>query len=259
MSTNNSDTVHLDFAENCTTAVVTYYLNSSNQSVPDGRGTGVYVLWRDRFFVVTNTHVLERFCYYRHNNVESRIQIKGKEGERGIEEHNGYLLMPVKTLVINGVSSKYDHKDVGVIEIKPQFIQDIHKNFINQKDFLLTSLTPMQEIFYKGFPSNSVDFIGDRQQSLFGRWTEFRKVKSVHDSLIITDDNSLRYYNDSIFNENGSVMTGVSGSGVFTLDHKLAGLVWGGVDGSAKSALWIVPTSKIIEVLDLYIMNQYGV
>lgn len=256
MCIDSDDKKNLDFAQRHTTPVVTYTLGSDGQTRPIGRGTGVCIKWHGRHYVLTNTHVMENFYCCKNGGHEVSIQIKGAEAAQGVEEHNGYLLMPQKVTEIGGVVSEYDHKDIGVIELKPEFLEKIEKDFIPESRIRRSVVPVGQEIFLKGFPSKSAEFLRFGTKALFGWWAEFREVAASHDRLVITGDTAVRTYRDSTFQEDGQDLHGISGCGVFS-EGELCGLVWGGVDGTTDSALWIVPSTVVIEVLEAYESRQY--
>ena len=251
------DQKHLDFVHAHTTTVVTYTTDKTKKSKPIGRGTGVLVQWGGRHYVLTNTHVMEKYFCCKYSGHETLIQIKGLEGTKGVEEHNGYLLMPKKLSNVGGVTSEYGHRDVGIIEVKTKFLKEIGKTFLPESEIRACPLKTSEEVFFKAFPGKSVEFHAHSQKSLFGWWVDFRSVAQVYDNLVITKDAPLRSYKDSSFSEDGQDLHGISGCGVFTTDHKLAGLVWGGVDDTIGSAIWIVPSKVLIEVLKEYELKQY--
>ena len=145
-----------------------------------------------------------------------------------------------------------------MIEIKPEFLSQIGKKFVAEKDICAGSLTVGQEVFFKGFPLKSAEFHAPIEAAYFGWWAEIRNIARVHDRLAVTTPVALRKYRDTNFDEDDQDLKGISGSGVFDTAHKLIGMVWGGLDGTANSPVWIVPSAVIIEVLEAYERRQYG-
>jgi hypothetical protein len=157
----DSDKRHIEFADQHTTPVVTYVMKNG-RSTPAGRGTGVFLEWHRRYYVLTNTHVLEAFSCLKEKGREPVVQVKGREGEKGIEEHNGYLLMPRKDVTLGGVASKYDHRDVGLVELKPQLIKHLDKKFLSVDSVCSVPLSPGDVVFFKGFPAKSAEFLAPK-------------------------------------------------------------------------------------------------
>ena len=126
-------------------------------------------------------------------------------------ERLAYVLENRKRKTMYGFTSEYNHKDVGIIVLKPESVQRILKKFLALDEKTLAVVQASEEVFYKGFPTKSAEFHVKRAK--FGDWIEFRQIQSVRKRLIKTKGERLHgFYRDDEFAEDGTNLKGISGS-----------------------------------------------
>ena len=237
-----------------TTPVTTYRLTDSGPS-PVSRGTGFFLSHDGRYFVVTNTHVLEAYAALKSagKEKEAGVQVWSGEGETGSEVHEGYLLAANKThRTVLGIKSVYDHKDVGLIELSSAAVKKVKKSkkFISLQDAGTAAEGDL--VYYKGYPKKSAEFHGAVQKVTFGEWYDMRRVKLVHEALIVTAADSVAVYKSKDFDEDGSNLTGISGSALLNESGKLVGVVWGGENKKVTGPIYAVPVQTLRALVEQY-------
>jgi hypothetical protein len=247
-------------ASQITTPVVTYWAPDTNSRVSyiAGRGTGVLVTYRGRHFVVTNTHVLERYACLRRHAIPVAVQVMAGSGMKGPEEHAGYLLTPrPKEQFELSVRSEYGHQDVGIIELTKNGFKALKgaKRFLTIKEIDSSSVAAGEKVMYKGYPSKSAEFHGS-QRGLFAFWAEFRTVTAATANLIVSDGPPIATVRGDDFNEDGSDLQGISGAALLDMKGHLRGIVWGGY-GGIQGPIWSVPSGTLVRILDGYITRQH--
>jgi len=245
----------LAFATTITTAVVTY-LAAGDSGVPTSRGSGFFVQNGGRFYVITNTHVLERYAAGRSRKEDVRVQVWAGEGEKGSELHGGYLLCPNnKTTTEFGVRSKYSHRDVGIIELTSGAVR------LAKRDRRFVPLSDLKDelpsvgavVYYKGYPAKTAEFHGFVQKSCFGQWLEIRRVKAASQRLIVAEPSIAAYRSDGFPDEDGKDLQGISGSALIDAgDSRIVGVVWGGKTASLDAPVYAVPSSTIRHLVGEY-------
>lgn len=247
------------FCMACSTTVITYIASSPDRGY---RGTGFYVRCGERLYVVTNTHVLEKYCCLKKKGLTAAVQVATGYGCPGIEEHAGYLLMPHKTSVIDEVESEHDHLDIGLIEVKPKYCKEVSKSKSPLSVVEPAAGLPAvdETVFFRGYPKPFLcpdPYAGP--PGLRGTGFTYRSsVISVHERLLKlrwSDNNMLLFPEDA---EKGLPTSpdlhGTSGSAVFDGDCRLLGVLWGGDEQS----IYVVPAAHIATCILEYVKQQYG-
>lgn len=241
------------FAFERSTLLVTYEPNATGDGVPVALGTGFFMESGGRVFVVTNTHVLEKLNAARAAGRTACTQVVGARGEKGVEEHNGYLLMPQKLAIVDGVSSEHDHLDIGLIEIKPEFVPVLAKakKFLTAADANVSALEVGQDVFYRGYPLENVEFHRPIQSVAADGFGHITKVLSVHDRLVQLDRRERKETSDSGDSLQWRDLHGISGSPVLDSNRKLRGVVWGGDEGTER--IFVCPATTVFACIEHYV------
>jgi hypothetical protein len=230
------------------TTPVTTYEEAGGSGRPVRRGTGFFLKHGDRDFVVTNTHILERYAARRLDGQHVRIQVCLAQAPQGIEVHHQYLLTPndVETWEL-GVPSRFAHRDVGLIEMKHGTLADpCHYIDSNSLDLYLPAVGT--EVYLKGYPARSHRFDEHARTAQFGSWFNVRRVVDTNGLLIITE-NIAWYRGEDFPEEDSGDMSGVSGSALFSAaTGGVVGVVWGVEDYPVDAACYAVPSTVILGV-----------
>lgn len=230
-----------------TTLVVTY----DGAGKPIARGTGFFFRAEERHFVVTNTHVLGRYCQMRLAGREVAVGVAVEYGMPGLESHAGYLLMPQAPAVEDGVESGYGFMDIGLIELAATSMDVVHRHkmFLSASDVRPEALSyATEEVFYRGYPKEFVEFHGLVRGAWADGYTHFTKVTRVGDRNISLDRREERIAFGGGAPDSKRNLRGISGAALLDYDHRLCGVIWGG----DSSATWACPASKLLDCIREY-------
>lgn len=243
----------MTYAFERTCMVITYKPGAEGEKgVPIGHGTGFFFQADGRSYVVTNTHVLEAYCALREKGAV--VQVSVEEGMPGLERHSGYLLVPQKERESDGVLSKYDFKDIGLIELTEESAHIVSKNkkFIVPSEVDATAVPKEHRVFYRGYPKDNVEFHGPIKAALGVGYTLFTRildssadniVLEQHEGVVISDDGACDDARD---------LEGISGSALLDGARKLRGIVWGGVTGKTYAC----PSATLLTCIERYVAKR---
>lgn len=205
-----------------------------------GRGTGVLIEYNGNSFIATNDHVVhmhrrEDICTTVHIGLENKKPFAEQHGEFAyagrefMDGEDGYAALDVLGHPIP--KDPLNDTDLALVRLLPSSGRAARAD---GREFVVWPITPNQapsvndRVCFRGYPKENVDFIPERRAFGVDGYSLFTSVLRTEGNRIVADarESAISFGNGRV--QLNRDLHGISGSGLFDIDGKLLGIVYGG-------------------------------
>lgn len=242
------------FALERTTMVTTYVVDDEGTSKPVERGSGFFLRVENDVFVVTCSHVLDRYYEARRLGRECLLQVACDAQGLGFES-GGACALPIEPMrdahgnVVYSDRGRPRPKDVrnnidlGFIRVSKSNMDLLNQTKIAVDLAGLASAKADSGAWFRGYATGPVEYLPGSRIFACG-FTLATGILEVTDSRLVLDGT---IDPESIHNPDNCDplvdLHGTSGSAVWDGSNKVVGVLWGG--DQAANEIWAVPASHI--------------
>lgn len=244
-----------------TTLLVTYTLKACNQGRPVVQGCGTFIKAFGMHMVSTCTHVLEEFEALYRAGLPRSVQVSTGYGCTGLECHAGYVLGTRETLTVQGVESRYGHRDTGVILLREEDVPEVRRSkaFIQEPELVFDLPSKRDRLFTWGFPNLPETYDGNLRAAYPEPLFRSGRVVGVDARILILGDCTLDITSAIPGCQTRNVpLGGTSGSGVFDYEGRLVGIYWGHDGEGENTRYFVCPVNALRQLIKEYQSTHTG-